>query len=168
MSDTNTNEFDRKRKAQERDEFTADVDSFEYGAQQRAAVDAWERQREARMSAEEREARRKVVGDVEHHLKRFDEGDINARTFLGCLSGMSFPPSVWSCEERDEMPPRPRAPPSPRTYWPGKRVAPCSPISLSRPNSPNYEPTSPSYSPTSPNYTIVDEKGDTRAERLGA
>ena len=41
--------------------------------------------------------------------------------------------------------------------WPGKLVAPCSPISpsspRSRPSSPAYIPTSPSYSPTSPSYS---------------
>lgn len=41
--------------------------------------------------------------------------------------------------------------------WPGKLVAPCSPISpsspRSRPSSPAYRPTSPSYSPTSPSYS---------------
>ena len=48
-----------KRKAQERDEFTGKVGSMEYIEQQRAAVEEWERQREARMGVEERELRRK-------------------------------------------------------------------------------------------------------------
>jgi hypothetical protein len=155
MSGTNANEFTHKRKLQERDEFTADVDSLKYGAQQRAALDAWERQKEVRMSSKEREARRKHVGKVEEQLKRFEDGDINARTFLiniAEMSGEMNTDKLWDCPEREPMQPRPRSPPSPRTYWPGKRVAPCSPISLSRSNFPTYRPTSPSYSPTSPSY----------------
>lgn len=148
-----TAEFKRKRKAQERDEFTGEVGSMAYIEQQRAAVEEWERQSEARMGAEERAARRKHVGKVEEQLKRFEDGDINARTFLSNIAEMSGEMNtdkLWDCPEREPMPPRPRAPPSPLPSWPGRRVAPCSPISLSRPSSPAYVPTSPSYSPSSP------------------
>ena len=172
MSANETAEFSHKRKAQERDEFTGEVGSMEYIEQQRAAVEEWERQREARMGVEERETRRKHVGKVEEQLKRFEDGDINARTFLGNIAGMGDAmeaDNLWGCPEREPMPPRPRAPPSPLPSWPGRRVAPCSPISLSRPSSPAYEPTSPSYSPTSPKYTAAlrtDESGKMYAVRL--
>ena len=167
-----TAEFNRKRKAQERDEFTTEVGSMEYIEQQRAAVEEWERQREARMSVEERELRRKHVANVEEQLKRFENGDINARALIGNIAsktGEMNTDNLWDCPEREPMPPRPRSPPSTLPSWPGKRVAPCSPISLSRPSSPAYEPTSPSYSPTSPKYTAAlrtDESGKMYAVRL--
>ena len=172
MSASETTEFSHKRKAQERDEFTGQVGSMEYIEQQRAAVDAWERQSAARMGDEERQLRRKHVGNVEDQLKRFEDGDINARTLLGNIaemSGVMNTDKLWDCPEREPMPPRPRAPPSPLPSWPGRRVAPCSPISTSRPSSPSYEPTSPSYSPTSPKYTAAlrtDESGEMYAVRL--
>lgn len=150
----------------------AEVGSMEYIEQQRAAVDQWERQREERVGAEEREARRKHVGNVEDQLKRFEDGDINARTLVNNIANMRGDmeaDNLWCCSGREPMPPRPRAPPSPLPSWPGKRVSPCSPISLSCPSSPAYVPTSPSYSPTSPKYTAelrTDESGKLYAVRL--
>lgn len=149
-------EFNHKRKAQERDEFTSEVGSLEYIAQQRASMEEWDREWEARMPTEEREKRRKTVGNIEGQLKRFEDGDINARTLVNNIAHMRGDmeaDKIWSVPEREEMRPRPRAPPSPLPSWPGRRTRPCSPISLSSPPpSPSYRPTSPSYSPTSPNY----------------